>query len=62
MVISVVGSRAGLRVVLDAKHRLMAMLKRRNGAVVEIEMGDLNPPRRLGSPVRCATLLDGPML
>ena len=42
MVISIVGARTGLRVVLDSKHRLMAMLKRRNGAVVEIEMGDLN--------------------
>ena len=45
MVISIVGARAGLRVVLNAKHRLMAMLKRRNGAVVEIEVGDLD--RRL---------------
>ena len=41
-VVGVVRTRAGLRVVLNAKHRLMAMLKRRNGAVVEIEVSDLN--------------------
>ena len=40
--VSVMGTRAGLRVVLDPEHRLMAMGHGRHGSVIEIEVGDLN--------------------
>ena len=36
------GTRAGLRVVLDPEHRLVAVGHGRNGSVVEIEVGDLD--------------------
>ena len=40
--VSVMGTRAGLRVVLDPEHRLVAVGHGRNGSVVEIEVGDLD--------------------
>ena len=42
MMICVMGARAGFGVVLNPKHRLMAMGKGSHGAVIEIEMGDLH--------------------
>ena len=40
--VGVVGAGAGLRVVLHAEHRLVAMGQGRHGAVVEVEVGDLH--------------------
>ena len=42
MMISIVGSRTGFRVVLDSEEWLLAMGHGRNRAVVQIEMGDLH--------------------
>ena len=40
--VGVVGARTCFWVVLHPKHRLAAVGHRRNGAVVEIEVGDLH--------------------
>ena len=36
------GTGAGFRVVLNTEDRLLTMGHRRDGAIVEIQMGDLN--------------------
>ena len=46
MVIGIVRSRTGFRVVLNAENRLLAMLERSHCAVIEVEMGDLDRFRR----------------
>ena len=40
MVVRVMGTGAGFRVVLNAEDRLVAMSESRHGAVVEIQMSD----------------------
>ena len=40
--IGIMRSRTGFRVILHSKNRQVAMVKGCNGAVVEVEMGDLH--------------------
>ena len=40
MSLSVVGSRRGLRVVLDGKNRVFPVLNPLDGTVIEVQMGD----------------------
>ena len=57
MMVSIVGARAGFRVVLNTKDRLAAMGHRSHRAVVEIEMRDLDGVFRQACRIQGETMV-----
>ena len=52
MMVSVVGARAGLWVILNAKDRLLTHRQSCHRSIVEVEMGDLHPITWKGSRIK----------